>query len=67
MVEEKRFTLENFKGIFREHWEEFLKQYPEYEKIGEVVEKMLGCGDEKVGYIEYICPCCQKRKKVAFS
>lgn len=64
---EPRMDLEGFKKIFEQHYEEFLKQYPEYEKSREVVKKMLGCGDEKEGYSEYICPRCQEKKIIAFS
>lgn len=66
-MEEKRLRIEDFKRIFKENYEEFLKQNPEYEKVREVIEKMLGCGKKENGYIEYVCPRCQKKKIVAFS
>jgi hypothetical protein len=66
-MEEKRLGIEDFKRIFREHYEECLSQYPEYEKTREVIEKMLGCGKIEKGYIEYVCPRCQNKKIVGFS
>jgi Transposase zinc-binding domain len=66
-MEEKRLGIEDFKRIFKENYEEFLDQHPEYEKTREVIEKMLGCGEVENGYIEYVCPRCQKKKIVAFS
>ena len=58
---------ETFKQIFREHWGEFVEQYPRYKEKDIVVEKMLGCGDPANGYTEYICPDCLEIKRVAFS
>ncbi|MBI3950348.1 MAG: transposase zinc-binding domain-containing protein [Acidobacteria bacterium] len=58
MVVDRRISLESFKQIFRDWYEEFLRQYPEYERTGEVVQKMVGCGDEEQGYSEFICPRC---------
>jgi Transposase zinc-binding domain len=66
-MEQERFNLEGFKEIFNDHYEKFLKKYPKYEATREVVEKMLNCGEEKQGYMEYICPCCNKKKRIAFS
>lgn len=66
-MEEKRLRIEDFKRIFEENYDEFLKQHPEYEKTREVLEKMLECGSKEKGYIEYVCPRCQKKKIVAFS
>ena len=41
--------MESFKQIFRDWFEEFLRQYPESERTREVIQKMLGCGDEEQG------------------
>jgi hypothetical protein len=54
MVAAGSFTLDSFKQIFRDHYEEFLRQYPEYERMREAVEKMLGCGDKENGYSEFV-------------
>ena len=35
-----------------------------YEKVREMIEKMLGCGKKESGYMEYVCPRCQKKKSV---
>ena len=59
--------MESFKQIFRDWFDEFLGQYPEYERTREVVQKMLGCGDQEQGYSEFICPGCGEKKVVAFS
>ncbi len=67
MTTSPRLSLDSFKQIFRDHFEEFLRQYPEYGWAREVVEKMLGCGDQAQGYSEYLCPRCSERKVVAFS
>ena len=67
MVVGQRVTLESFKQIFRDWFDEFLRQYPEYERTVEVVQKMLGCGDQEQGYSEFICPGCGEKKGVAFS
>jgi hypothetical protein len=66
-MKEQKLGIEDFKRIFKENYEEFLRMYPEYEKVREVLEKMLGCGSKEKGYIEYVCPRCQKKKIVAFS
>jgi hypothetical protein len=50
-----------FKQIFVEHWEEFKRVYPRYDKryFDELVDKMLGCGNpDKMGYIAYRCLQC---------
>ncbi len=67
MVQPQPPTLETFKLIFREWFAEFLRQYPEYDATRQVVEKMLGCGDQDNGYSEFMCPRCQAKKTVAFS
>ena len=67
MVVRQRVTLESFKQIFRDWYEEFLRQYPQYERTREVVQKMVGCGDPEQGYSEFICPGCGEKKAIAFS
>ena len=50
-----------FKQIFVEHWEEFKRVYPRYDKryFDELVDQMLGCGNpDKMGYIAYRCLQC---------
>jgi len=61
------FTLDHFKQIFRDHWQSFLCEYPEFERVRGVIEKMLGCGDPAQGYSEYQCPHCHERRVVPFS
>ena len=58
---------QQFKQIFRDGWSAFREQYPRYERVDEVVGKMLGCGEVENGYAEYLCPDCFSRKQVAFS
>ncbi len=41
-----------FKQIFQDGWEDFKKEYPRYEGVDEVVQKMLGCGEIEKGYAE---------------
>ena len=67
MVQPQPPTLETFKEIFRDWFEEFLRQYPESERARDSVEKMLGCGDKENGYSEFICPHCSEKKVVTFS
>ncbi|NUM34016.1 MAG: transposase [Candidatus Brocadiae bacterium] len=62
------------KKIFDDHWEKFWpenkEKYPKemHESIEEAVEKMLGCGDYKNGYVVYRCTSCgQGEVKIAFS
>jgi hypothetical protein len=62
-----RLTLDHFKQIFRDHLQSFLCQYPEYQRVSSVIEKMLGCGDPARGYSEYRCPHCHEQRVVAFS
>ncbi len=41
----------------KEHWNSIIEN----------VKKMMHCKDPSNGYAEYICPCCFKKKKVAFT
>ncbi len=66
MAQPPRFALETFKQIFHDWFEEFLRQYPEYNRVREPIEKMLGCGDREHGYSEFMCPQCHEKKVVAF-
>ena len=60
--------MESFNQILRDWLDEFLRQYPRYERTGEAVQmKMLGCGDQEQGYSEFICPGSGQKKVVAFS
>lgn len=59
-----------FKQIFRDHWERFKKNHPAYrdEHYEEIVQKMLGCGEESNGYSEYRCTGCGEGfKRIAFT
>lgn len=67
MVHPPRPSLETFKQIFRDWFDQFLRHHPDYEGTRRVVEKMLGCGDTNHGYSEFICPHCNQKKVVAFS
>lgn len=65
-----RIDKENFKQIFRENWNEFIKENPEYNSpyYGEVIEKMLNCGYVVSGYSVYVCSHCgSEEKTIAFS
>lgn len=67
MEDHEKVDKETSKQIFRDHWPEFVKQYPRYAEKEIIIEKMLGCGDPANGYTEYICPDCLEIKRVAFS
>ncbi len=56
-----------FKQIFSDGWAAFLRRYPRYGAVDEVVQKMLGCGDPAKGHALYLCPDCLERHVVAFS
>ena len=61
---------EMFKNIFKDHWEGFKKDYPEYdsEYYDNIVLKMLGCGSDSNGYTEYKCISCGEcSKRIAFT
>jgi len=38
-----------FKQIFEDGWADFKRQYPRYQAVDAVVQKMLGCGDPANG------------------
>ncbi len=64
------YDKEVFKKIFRDHWEDFKKNHPQYgsDQYEKPVQKMLGCGEEFNGYCEHICMHCGRdRRKVPFS
>jgi len=54
-----------FKQIFSDGWAAFLRRYPRYAAVDEVVQKMLGCGDPAKGHALYLCPDCVERHVVA--
>ncbi len=56
-----------FKQIFSDGWAAFLRRYPRYVAVDEVVQKMLGCGDPAKGHALSLCPDCLERHVVAFS
>lgn len=61
---------EVFRQIFIDHWDRFKTVYPSYdnEQYEEPVQKMLGCGKESGGYIEYVCSHCgQDIRRIGFS
>ena len=51
-----RVDKETFRQIFIDHWDGFKNKHPSYDnaQYEEVVEKMLNCGKEMGGYIEYM-------------
>ena len=60
---------DTFKRIFRDHWDIFREENPEYagEYYDRVIGKMLGCGDTANGFMAYRCLDCGALKKVPFS
>lgn len=56
-----------FKQIFRDWWGEFITEYPDYEGLDDIIQKMLGCCDPANGFTTYICPSCGAEKKIGFS
>jgi transposase-like zinc-binding protein len=60
-----------FKQIFADHWDEFTRAHPRYDRryYAGLVDKMLGCGNpEKMGDIDYRCaPCGEGTHRVAMS
>jgi hypothetical protein len=67
MKKHERTTKQTFKQIFRDHFNGFAERYARYEKVRDVVEKMLGCSDPEKGYAEYFCPRCHEHMVVPFS
>ena len=67
MTQTDRDQKNIFKQIFQDGWEDFKQKYPRYEEVDEVVQKMLGCGDQANGYSVYMCPECHEQHRVAFS
>ena len=62
-------SRETFKQIFRDHWEEFKQENPQYSGgyYDGVIGKMLGCGDAANGFIAYRCMHCGELKRIPFS
>jgi hypothetical protein len=61
---QKRIT---FKQIFSEQWEPFKSENKIRPVVEKEVEKMLKCKEISNGFMEYLCPHCGERKKVAFT
>jgi len=65
--------LNLWQHIFADHWEDFTvifrqknkREIPQYWQ--ENVERMLGCGDIREGYYEYICGDCGNITRVGFT
>jgi len=58
-----------FRMIFKDNWAGFKASYPAYDTpyYAEVVQKMLNCGKEEGGYVEYFCTNCKNSKRIAFT
>ena len=57
------------KQIFIDHWNDFVQTYPKLNIrpiVFEEVEKMLNCGNPKLGYATYYCEHCDKVLHVPF-
>jgi len=69
MESEEKIDKNIIKKIFKEHWEDFKKEYKSYdtEYYDEVINKMLICGEKEGGYATYQCANCLEEKTVAFS
>ena len=67
MDEQTKVDKNTFKQIFKDWWDVFITAYPWYEWTGEIIQKILGCGDPANGFSTYVCPCCGNEKKVPFS
>ena len=70
LQKQKKEDKDIFKNIFTDHWDEFKIIHPQYNNAQylEPVEKMLGCGDESIGYSEYICLHCGRDiRRIPFS
>ena len=67
MKEKKRNVLLR---IFEKSWPAFKQKYPGYltPHYESVINKVIGCGDPKFGYVEFLClDCGQSRHLVGFS
>lgn len=55
--------------IFKDHWKAFLKDNESNVRRNVIheVNKMINCGNESAGYIQYKCIKCGEIKKVAFT
>ena len=60
---------EVFRRIFEDNWAGFKVFRPSYDTpyYEEVVQKMLGCGKEEGGYVEYFCTYCKHCRRIAFT
>lgn len=60
---------EKIRKILENHWKVFLKKYGKQirKNVKNEVEKVLGCGDIRNGYIEFRCQECNISKKVGFT
>jgi len=74
MTTDRPFSeLNLWQRIFVDHWERFLSWFRQtngYDVPGhwqENVERMLGCGDIREGYHEYVCGDCGTMTKVGFT
>lgn len=58
------FTI---RQIFADHWSEFTSQYSNIrDVVYQEVDKMISCGDPKMGYAFYRCPDCGKYRFLPF-
>jgi len=65
-----RYDKEVFRCIFLDHWGGFKAKHPAYDnsQYEEIIQKMLGCGKEEGGYVEYICMNCGRdRRRICFT
>ena len=65
-----KMNLATFHQIFKDNWDDFKNLHPSYATpyYEEVMDKMLRCGKEEGGFIEYHCTYCgQDYRRVAFS
>jgi len=66
----KKITLETFKQIFIDHWEEFTSTHSRYntKDYNEIIEKMINCGNpDKMGYAGWRCLNCGDYHKVSMT
>lgn len=55
------------KDIFKDHWDNFVRNYKVRDSVRKEVDKMLGCGLIKNGCSIYKCPDCGYEKIVPFT